>query len=381
MLRTRTGLPKYCHWARNREGGKPRVRFRNKRTGFSVYLCGTPWSDAFMRDYAAAIGGSKAGCEIAGPAKRTIASTVNALIVSYYTSPGFKDLKAATQADRRRYLEHFRAEYGDLPVKGLTRAVLDKLMGTREKTPHAANNMLKILRYSLERAVSQGIITSNPAIGVKKYRAKSDGCHTWTEEEIAQFQARHPIDTRAGLALALLLYTGQRRGDVVRMGRQHVNRHRDADGTALDFIAVKQEKTDTPLALPMHPELLAAIAALPATNMTFLLTERGAPYKSDSFGNWFRDRCDEAGLPHCSAHGLRKAAATQLANIGCTTEMIKAITGHRSDSALAPYVRAADQRRLATEAMKRLIASKEQSADKSGPPKKSVGQKPGKLLK
>jgi integrase len=381
MLRTRTGLPKYCHWARNREDGKPRVRFRNKRTGFSVYLYGTPWSEAFMRAYAAAIEGSKVKSVTIVGTKRTVAGSISALIVSYYASPGFKDLKASTQADRRRYLELFRAEYGDLPVKGLTRAVLDKLMGVREKTPHAANNMLKILRYALEHAVSQGIIASNPAIGVKKYRAKSDGWHTWTEAEIARFQARHPSGTRAGLALALLLYTGQRRGDVVRMGRQHVSRHRDADGTALDFIKVKQEKTDTLLDLPMHPELLAAIAALPATNMTFLLSERGAPYTSDSFGNWFRDRCDEAGLPQCSAHGLRKAAATRLANIGCTTEMIKAITGHRSDSALAPYVRAADQRKLATEAMRRLIASKEQSADKSGPPRTSVGQKPGKLLK
>jgi integrase len=375
MLRTKSGLPKYCHWARNREDGKLRVRFRNKRSGFSVYLYGTPWSEGFMRAYAAALDSSKANCEIAGPTKRTIAGTINALIVSYYASPGFKDLKASTQADRRRYLELFRADYGDLPVKGLTRAVLNELMSAREKTPHAANNMLKILRYALEHAVSQGIITSNPAIGVKKYRAKSDGWHTWTEAEIAQFQARHPIGTRGGLALALLLFTGQRRGDVVRMGRQHMSQHRDDDGVLLDYIAVKQEKTDTPLAIPMHPELLAAVNALPHRNMTFLLSERGAPYTSDSFGNWFRDRCNEAGLPHCSAHGLRKAAATRLANIGCSNEMIKAILGHRSDSALAPYVRAADQRRLATEAMRRLIASKEHNADKSGPPKQKGGPK------
>jgi integrase len=306
--------------------------------------------------------------EIAGPGKRTIAGTVNALIVSYYTASSFKDLKA-TQANRCNILERFRNEFGDLPVKGLTRATLDRLMGARSNTPHAANNMVKVLRYLLDHAISQGMIVINPAVGVRKYRSKSDGHHTWSEAEIAEFQKRHPLDTRAGLAMALMLYTGQRRSDAVKMGRQHMSQHRDDDGVLMDYIAVKQEKTETPLDIPMHPELLAAVAALPMKNMTFLLTERGAPFSAAGFGNWFRERCDEAKLPHCSAHGLRKAAATRLANIGCTNEMIKAITGHRSDSALAPYTKAADQRRLATAAMKRLIASspREHNADKSGP--------------
>jgi integrase len=345
MLRTKSGLPKGCVWNMDRENGKRRVRFRDRRTGFSVYLYGVPWSEEFMRAYAAALEGSKARVQIAGP-KRTVAGTINALIVSYYGSPGFKDLKASTQANRRNILERFRTEFGDLPVKGLTRAVLDKLVGSRANTPHAANNLVKVLRYLLDHAVAQGVVVHNVAIGVKKYRAKTDGHHTWTQAEIAQFQARHPLDTRAGLALALLHNTGQRRGDVVRMGCQHVTG---------DLIAVRQEKTDTPLMIPLHPELVQALDALPRSNLTFLLTERGAPFTSAGFGNWFRDRCDEAGLPQCSAHGLRKAAATRLANIGCTNEQIKAITGHRSDSSLAPYTRAADQVRLARQAMAKVV--------------------------
>jgi integrase len=369
MLRTKSGLPKYCHWARDREDGKLRVRFRNKKTGFGVYLYGTPWSPEFMQQYAAALDGSKARVEIVKD-KRTIVGTINALIVSYYGSSGFKDLRSSTQCNRRNILERFRTEFGDLPVKGLTRTIIDKIMGARANTPHAANNMLKVLRYLLDHAVAQGMIVHNAAIGVKKYRAKSDGHHTWTEAEIAQFQARHPLHTRAGLALALMLYTGQRRSDAVRMGRQHMSQHPDEDGTLFDYIAVKQEKTDTMLAIPMHPELIAAVASLPEKNLIFLLTERGAPFTAAGFGNWFRERCDEAGLPQCSAHGLRKAAATRLANIGCSHEMIKAITGHRSDASVAPYVRGVDQRRLATEAMKRLIASRsrgEHNADERGP--------------
>lgn len=287
MLRARSGLPKGCVWNMDRENGKRRVRFRDRKTGFSTYLYGTPWSEAFMAQYAAALEGSKAKATSIVGAKRTVAGTVNALIVSYYASPGFKDLKASTQANRRNILERFRADYGDLPVKGLTRGVLDKIMGKRSNTPMAANNLMKVLRYLLDYAVAQNMIASNPAIGVKRYRTKGTGFPTWTEEEIARFQARHPLDTRAGLALSLLLYTAQRRGDVVRMGWQHITG---------DLIAVRQEKTDTPLMIPLHPDLMQALHVLPRAHMTFMMTEQGAPFTSAGFGNWFRDRCNEAGL-------------------------------------------------------------------------------------
>jgi integrase len=347
-MRIKGRLPKNCVWNTDRKGGKERVRFRDRRTGFSVYLTGTPWSDEFMRQFATAVDGVKAKrVEIVGD-KRTVAGTVNALIVSYYASPVFKDLATSTQAVRRNIIEAFRKDFGDLPVTGLTRRVLDGLMGAKSNTPMAANNLMKVVRYLLDHAVALNIIGANPAVGIRKYRKKGDGHHTWTEEEVAKFQATHPVDTRAGLALALLLYTAQRRGDVVRMGRQHVNG---------DLIAVRQEKTDTPLLIPLHPELTQALDALPRTNLTFLMTERGAPFTPAGFGNWFRDRCDEAGLKHCSAHGLRKAAATRLANIACTNEQIKAIGGWKSDASLAPYTKAADQQRLARQAMALQIKS------------------------
>ena len=130
------------------------------------------------------------------------------------------------------------------------------------------------------------------------------------------------------------------------MGWQHVTD---------DLIAVRQEKTDTALMIPMHPELKIALASVPRTNLTFLVTERGAPFTPAGFGNWFRDQCDLAGLPHCSAHGLRKAAATRLANAGCSSDQIKAITGHKSLSEVAHYTRAADQQRLARQALERQL--------------------------
>jgi len=202
MLRTKSGLPKGCCWNLDRENGKTRVRFRDRRSGFSVYLTGTPWSEDFMRQYAAALDGGKAKRVTIIGAKRTSAGTINALIVSYYASTAFKDTKASTQTNRRNILERFRAGYGDLPVKGLTRAVLDKIMSDRANTPMAANNLMKVLRYLLEHAVAHGVIAINPTIGVRRYRNKGEGHHPWREEEIAQYLARHPFDTRAGLAVA-----------------------------------------------------------------------------------------------------------------------------------------------------------------------------------
>lgn len=145
--------------------------------------------------------------------------------------------------------------------------------------------------------------------------------------------------------MALMLYTGQRRSDVVRMGRQHVT-----DG----WIAVRQQKTGAPLRIPLHPALRAILDVLPATNMTFILTDFGKPFTAAGFGNWFRERCDEAGLPQCSAHGLRKAASRRLAEAGCSHSQIKAVTGHKTDREVARYTAGADQLRLAGQAIEAL---------------------------
>jgi integrase len=344
MLRTKSGLPKHCSWNTDQHG-KRRVRFR--KSGFTTYITGTPWSEDFMRQLAAALDGVKAQASNIG-ADRTKPGSLNALCVSYYRSPEFRGLKLSTQAVRRNVIERFRNEHGDKPLARLGRAHIKEIIGAKANTPEAANNLLKVLRVLLGYAVSIDMIASNPAIGVQRYRNHGDGHHTWTEAEVTRFQARHPIGTRAHLALSLLLYSAQRRGDVIRMGWQHVS------GNA---IAVRQEKTNTPLMIPMHPELVAVLSSVPKTNLTFLVTERGAPFTPAGFGNWFRDRCNEAGLPQCSAHGLRKLAATRLANAGCSTDHIKAITGHRSLSEVARYTKAADQARLARQAINMQLGS------------------------
>lgn len=178
-----------------------------------------------------------------------------------------------------------------------------------------------------------------------------DECQRASVSQRAKFEGHHASGTRARLALTLLLYTAQRRGDVVRMGHQHIGK----DAAGKPTIRVRQNKTKTRLVIPMHPKLRAEIQASgTANNLTFILTNWGKPYGVNGFGNWFREVCDEAGLHHLSAHGLRKAAARRLAEAGCTPHQIQAITGHKSLAEVVRYTIAANQERMAREAIDRI---------------------------
>jgi hypothetical protein len=193
MLRTKSGLPKHCSWNVDRHC-KRRVRFR--KNNFSTYLTGAPWSEDFMRQYAAALDGLKEQAHEIG-AQRTKPGSINALCVSYYRSPEFRDLKPSTQTMRRNIIEKFRLAHGDKPLKGLGVAHIKDIIGAKAATPEAANNLLKVLRVILSYAVSVGMIASNPATGVRKYRSRSEGFHSWSEDEIAQFEKRHEMGARA----------------------------------------------------------------------------------------------------------------------------------------------------------------------------------------
>ena len=125
---------------------------------------------------------------------------------------------------------------------------------------------------------------------------------------------------------------------------------------------MRQQKTGTALSIPMHPELMRALALVPRTNLTFLMTDHGRPFSAAGFTNWFRRQCNAAGLPQCSAHGLRKAAATRLGDAGCTVHHIMAVTGHKSLSEVARYTESANQERLARQALQvQLGAEREQN--------------------
>ena len=216
----------------------------------------------------------------------------------------------------------------------------------------------------LNYAVEIEMITNNPAVGIKPYRSRKEGFHAWNEAEAAQFEAAHSVGTRARLAFTLALYTGQRVSDVVRMGWQHVKG---------DRIAVRQQKTDKFLLIKMHPELVRVLASVPQGNLTFLLTDRGAPFTPAGLSNWFGKRCREAGLRNCSAHGLRKLALTRRANAGASTDMLKAFGGHETSKEVERYTREADQARLDEQGLE--LAIEGRAGTDSCPTRNPAGQK------
>jgi integrase len=330
---------KYIHEFRDRHG---RIRRYARPPGRpKVPLPGLPGSAEFMGAYQAAIAGETPHPAIG--ASRTTPGTINAAVVSYYGSAAFANLAPGTRRQRRYLLDRFRAEHGDKPVALLQRDHIGRMVAARAATPSVAINFLKVLRALMVHCVDVGLRVDDPTIGVKSAKIRSAGIHTWDEVEIAQFETAHPVGTRARLALALLLFTGQRRSDVIKMGRQHIR-----DGA----IHLTQQKTGATLAIPVHAELATIIDATPSEHLTFIVTVAGSPFSPDGFSNLFRDWCDQARLPkRCSAHGLRKAACRRLAEAGCSALEIMAISGHASLREVQRYCAAADQARLARAAM------------------------------
>jgi integrase len=185
--------------------------------------------------------------------------------------------------------------------------------------------------------------TAALTLGLRSPKMQSSGFYTWSEDDIAAFESKFPIGSRARLALALILFTAQRRSDIVRMGRQHVREN---------VITIRQQKTGTLVEIPLLSELVANIEASASANLTFLITEAGKPFTAAGFGNWFRKICREAGLPKgCAAHGLRKTAARRLAEAGCTAHEIMSITGHKTLREVTRYTEAADRKHLARSAI------------------------------
>ena len=307
-----------------------------------VRLPGLPWSPSFMAAYEAAMSGPRT----AVGAGRVKPGSVAAVVAEYFDSQSFFTSKSpGTQRMRRGILERFRARYGDRPFALLPAEWIELLLD--EKPPHAARSWLATLRSLCQFAVKRRYVRTDPTANIKQRAIKGDGFHTVTEEEIAQFEAHYPIGSKARLALALLLYTGQRRSDVVRMGRQHIR-----DGV----LTVKQQKTGITLAIPVHPHLQTVLDATPSEHLTFLVTATGKPYGGNAFTEQFRKWCDAAGLPQrCKPHGLRKAACRRLAEAGCSGNEIMAISGHATMKELVRYTKAADQARLARNALAKAV--------------------------
>lgn len=336
-------LPKYVNAYTDRNG-TPRFYLR-RRGQRLVPLPGSPWSEEFQRAYQEAMSGAPSIVNRSKP------GTVAVLVDQYLNSGAFRHLAAETQRTRRNILLRFAKEHGSKRAATLRREHIIALVNGKSAKRFAARNFLKTLRVLMAFAVENGALRENPTAGVKNLSGKTEGYATWSEEHIATFRAHHSVGSRQRLALELLLCTAQRRSDIVKMGRQHLRKSKV--GALID---VRQQKTGTSLAIPVHPELQEALDAMASDNLTFLTTHQGRGFSSAGFTNWFRDACNAAGLPKgLSAHGLRKAACRRLAEAGCSANVIASISGHKSLDEIELYTRAADQVRMAHQGMAALI--------------------------
>lgn len=334
---TRLKLP-HIHEYRDRHG---KVRRYVRRPGTQrIALPGLPGSPEFMETYQAAMTGA-----VPVKASRHKPGSLGALAAEFFVSTEFINLKPSSQATYRTVLSPVLSKDGhrfvrDLPVDKASKIIQE--IGAEH--PGMANLTRAVLRRMFTLSIRLGWRPTNPFDQVPLYKLGKH--HTWTEAELAAYEEAWPTGTRERLAYELLLYTGQRVGDVVRMRRGDI-----VKGT----IAVVQDKTGAKVFIKIHPSLARAIKAGPTKGLYLIGKEDGRPIKRAALSALIARACDKAALPaECVAHGLRKALLRRLADHGSTTKQIQAVSGHRTLSEIERYTRDADQKRLARAAIELL---------------------------
>ena len=353
-------LPPHCERFHDRHG-KLRVYFRRGK-GARVALPTAIGTPEFEEAYKAALlGEDTPSTKSKG---RVTPGTIGALVASYLRSAAFSGLRATTKEGYRSRIEAIREAHGHRTLAGMTRAnIVDKILGPYADRPGQRLAILKMLRVLIRHGIETELLAHDPSHGIKRPKGKE--IRSWTDAELARFEARWPVGSRERTAYALMLYTGQRRSDVHRMTWA------DAAG---EVVRVVQQKTGAKLTIPLHRDLRAVLTAAPRDHVTILNTTFGKPFTVDGFSQFMRDAIAGAGLPlDCQPHGLRKAAGRRLAEAGCSAREIMAVLGHRSLGEAERYTRDADQARLAAAAMTRLEGQDENRKSQTSP--RSLGKR------
>lgn len=338
----------YVSHFRDRHG---KLRWRYRREGKSVALGTDYGSPEFLRRLNAATRGERLPV---GEATRKVHSgsspgSLAAVIVSWYSSADYRNLSAITKYQYKNVAEKLREQHGTKSVLTLERRHIKDMMADKAETPAAANWILRIMRMVLAHAVEIDVLTVNPAAGIKKYATNPDGYHTWTEDEIAAYYTIHLPGSLAHTAMTLMLYTGAARGDAVLLGHTSIRNGR------LQYRRKKmQGRAGVLIDIPMHPSLERCVTALPKDHQTFLQTQAGAGRSADGLGNLMREWCNDAALPECSSHGLRKACARRLIEAGATPHELMAVTGHKTLAQAQKYADTFNRAAAADRAFERM---------------------------
>jgi integrase len=316
-------------WSVRLNRQSPRVRLRAE--------FGTP---EFEMEYFAAVRGEKPAKEAA---TRASSGTLEWLWLRYTQSSAWtQGLKPATRRQRENIMKHVLEKAGKAPLEEIDKSSIVDGREHRKETPSQANNYLAALNGLFSWAVEADFLKTNPCEGVKTIkRPRSRGFPEWSVEDETAFIKKWPIGTRQYLAYMVHACTGLRRGDAVRLGRQHFKK----DGK----IHIQAEKNGAILHIPIHPQLVEAIKACPPSGLTILETTRGKPWVKESYGNSFHEWANSAGV-NKNSHGIRKLAATRVADAGASELEMMALFGWNDPSMARVYTRAANQKRLAEQA-------------------------------
>jgi hypothetical protein len=275
-------------------------------------------------------------------ASRTSPGSISALVVAYYRSSAWEALEEETRKTRWRIIERFRAQHGDKRVAFLRREHIENILATI-RLPSAKRHWLKAIR-GLLRAGIPSMRKDDPTAGIAGIKMpKTRGHHTWTDDEIEQYRAHWPLGTQQRLVMEFALETTSRKGEVVRLGPQHVHNGR---------IRIMRTHGSRDVDILISPELQSACDAMPKAHLTYIVTARGKPRSKYGLGNDFANWATAAGLPaRCRLHGLKKGGMRRLAEDGVTTHELMAISGHVTLSEVERYTADADRLRLADQAM------------------------------
>lgn len=338
--RDRHGNVRLYYWRK----GRPKIRLR---------------AEIGSAEFMAEVEAAKAASDATAPksAREIAPASFRALCLDYFASANFRLLDKKTARQNRLLLEDIcrsiapktGLERGTLPYALMEAKHVEEIRDEKFDLPGAANNRVKAVRRLFKWAkAAKKPGARNPAAEVDYIKMGGEGFRTWEPADIERFEEAHPIGTQARLCLALLLYTGVRRSDVVKLGPQH-----ERDGW-LHFTEAKGSRKagatpkvrDIPIIDPLR-EVLDASQALIGP-FAYLVTERGVPFTVNGFGNKFQDWVKAAGLPvGLAAHGLRKAAATRAADGGATDRQLMALFGWETEKEANRYTKRANRKKLA----------------------------------
>lgn len=321
-------------------------RFRHKLTG-DVAIPGNPGDVAFHARYAALVAQVEARQGIKPPAQ----STFSWLIAKYRKSQEFKVLSDSTQLDYGRTLDLLEKELGEEPYLHTTRAMIktvrDDFADTTRKAHKIKQMVSRLYSWADENDhVPEGL---NPTKGLKRIKRKGGAREiaVWSDYEIDLFLKHCPAHVLTGFYL--LLYTGQRREDVVSMVWTQFQG---------DTIRVRQSKTKAMLDIACHPVLRTHLESIKRARKGVVIatTASGAAYTPNAFSGALRRAVAATDDMPCnrSSHGLRYAAGSRMEEAGCSVAEIESVLGHETFKMALKY---ASQRLRAKAALAKLEAA------------------------